>query len=75
MWRRSCLRRTLRRAVTIFQTLRAQKTTAAASLKRAGEEGGCEEVLCTEYRIIFNALCVATSVVSGCHVQELGTQA
>lgn len=41
MWQRSCLRRSLRRAVTLFLTPKAERTT---SVKRAEEEGGCEEV-------------------------------
>lgn len=41
MWQRSFLRKGLRRAVTIFLTPKAEKTT---SVKRAKEEGGCEEV-------------------------------
>lgn len=41
----------LRRAVTICLTPKAQKTAAATSLKRAGVEGGCGEVLCTVYMI------------------------
>lgn len=41
MWQRSCVRRGLRRAVAIFLTLKAERTT---SVKRAEEEGGCEEV-------------------------------
>lgn len=44
MWQRSCLRRALRRVVTISPTPKAQKTTAVPSHKRAGEEDGCEEV-------------------------------
>lgn len=38
---RSCLTKGLRRAVTIFLTPKAEKTT---SVKRVEEEGGCEEV-------------------------------
>lgn len=49
MWQRSCLRRSLRRAATIFLTPKAEKTTVVSSLKRAGEEGGCEEVLQPAY--------------------------
>lgn len=41
MWHRSCLRKSLRRAAAIFLTPKAEKTT---SVKRAKEEGGCEEV-------------------------------
>lgn len=41
MWQRSCPRKGLRRAVTIFLTPKAEKTT---SVQRAQEEGGCEEV-------------------------------
>lgn len=56
MWQRSCLMRALRRAVTIFLTPEVQKTAAVTSLKRAGEEGGCGEVLRTVYMII-STLC------------------
>lgn len=49
MWQKSCLRRSLRRAATIFLTPKAEKTTVVSSLKRAGEEGGCEEVLHPAY--------------------------
>lgn len=41
MWLRSCLKKALRRAVTIFLTPKAEKAT---SVRRAKEEGGCEEV-------------------------------
>lgn len=41
MWERSCLRRSLRTAVTLFLTPKAERTTSA---KRVEEEGGCEEV-------------------------------
>lgn len=57
MWQRSCLRKGLRRAVTIFLTLKAERTT---SVKRAKEEGGCEEV-----GLVFNvdAFFIATQVM------------
>lgn len=35
--------------MTISQTPKAGKTTAGPSLKRAGEDAGCGEVLCTAY--------------------------
>lgn len=35
--------------MTISQTPKAEKTTAGPSLKRAGEDAGCGEVLCTAY--------------------------
>ena len=44
-WWRSCQRRALMRAAIICLTPKAQKTVVP-SLKRAGEEGGCEEVQC-----------------------------
>lgn len=50
-WRRSSLRTARRIAVTISQTPKAGKTTAGPSLKRAGEDAGCGEVLCTAYII------------------------
>lgn len=46
-WRRSSRRTAPRIAVTISQTPKAEKTTAGPSLKRAGEDAGCGEVLCT----------------------------
>lgn len=48
-WQRSCLKKAQRRAATIFLTPKAEKTTAASSVKRAGEDGGCEEVTCAAY--------------------------
>lgn len=50
MWQRSSLRRNLRRAVTLFLTLKAERTT---SVKRAEEEGGCEEVGCVLNEILY----------------------
>lgn len=44
--------RALRTAVTIFLTLGAQKTATVLTVKKAGEEGGCEEVLFPANRFI-----------------------
>lgn len=44
-WRKSSQRTAQRIAVTISQTPKAEKTTAGPSLKRAGEDAGCGEVL------------------------------
>lgn len=41
MWQRSCLKKGLRRAATIFLTPKAEKTK---SVRRAKEGGGCEKV-------------------------------
>lgn len=41
-----------RKAATISLIPEAQRTAALPSVKRAGEEGGCGEVLCATYRII-----------------------
>lgn len=75
MWQRSCLRKALRRAATTFLTPKAEKTTAVASLKRAGEEGGCEEVLCTAYRTsIINSASLHPFLYVRCtdrHLQKL----
>lgn len=48
-WQKSSLRTAPRIAVTISQTPKAEKTMAGSSLKRAGEDAGCGEVLCTAY--------------------------
>lgn len=50
MWHRSCLRRSLRRAVTRSLTPKAERT---ASVKRAEKEGGCEEVGCVFNEILY----------------------
>lgn len=48
-WQRNSLRTAQRIAVTISQTPKAEKTMVGPSLKRAREDAGCGEVLCTAY--------------------------